>query len=78
MRVQVVDKKPPFLPLRRIYGVDGQQIYGAAGSVCQAGVFCPCLGAVEFDITDPQGNPTQAHISKGTTTHLFCDAILDS
>lgn len=28
-------------------------------SVCQAGVFCPCLGAVEFDITDPHGNPTQ-------------------
>jgi len=49
---------------QRVYDVNGNQIYGAAGSVCQVGICCPCLGAVEFDITDPVGNPTQAHISK--------------
>lgn len=49
---------------QRIYDLNGNQIFGAAGSVCQAGIFCPCLGTVEFDITDAAGNPTQAHISK--------------
>ena len=49
---------------QRIYGVDGRQIYGAAGSVCQMGIFCPCLGTVEFDITGTNGQLTDGRISK--------------
>ena len=49
---------------QRIYGVDGRQIYGAAGSVCQMGIFCPCLGTVEFDIAGTNGQLTDGRISK--------------
>ena len=28
------------------------------------GVFCPCLGPVEFDLTDTNGEPTDGKISK--------------
>lgn len=40
------------------------QIYGAAGSVCQPAICCPCVGDVEFEITGPQGQPTDARITK--------------
>ena len=49
---------------QRIFGPDGQQIYGAAGSVCQTGVFCPCLAPVEFALTDTNGQPTDGGIAK--------------
>ena len=49
---------------QRIYDAAGLQIYGAAGSICQPAVFCPCLGNVEFEVTGPGGEPTSAHISK--------------
>ena len=49
---------------QRIFDPSGVQIYGAQGSVCQPAICCPCLGNVEFDITGPNGEPTNAHISK--------------
>ena len=49
---------------QKIYDVDGQQIFGAEGSICQAGVFFPCCGAVEFYLTDAGGQPSDGKISK--------------
>merc|ERR1711959_402678 len=49
---------------QRIYDVNGDKIFGTAGSVCQPGMCCPCLGNVEFNVTGPNGEPTNAHISK--------------
>ena len=43
---------------------EGTQIYGAAGSVCQPGMCCPCCGSVDFDITDASGQPTTGKIEK--------------
>merc|ERR1712216_603971 len=40
------------------------QIYGAAGSVCQPGICCPCCGSVDFEITDSAGQPTSGKIQK--------------
>jgi hypothetical protein len=30
---------------QKIYAPDGEQIYGATGSLCQAGIYFPCCGA---------------------------------
>ena len=49
---------------QRIFGPDGQRIYGAAGTVCQQGIFCPCLGSVEFALTDAHGQPNDGSIQK--------------
>lgn len=49
---------------QRIFGPDGEQVYGAAGSVCQQGIFCPCLGAVDFQLTDVNGQPNDGSIQK--------------
>ena len=50
---------------QRVYDPNGTQIYGVAGSVCQIGICCPCMGDVHFDITDAGGQPVQgAKISK--------------
>lgn len=47
-----------------IYGADGQGKYEVSGSVCQAGLFCPCLGDVAFDLTSTSGDPTTGEIRK--------------
>lgn len=43
---------------------DGTQIYGAAGTICQPGICCPCCGDVDFEITDAAGQPTTGKIAK--------------
>mgnify|MGYP003335626999 CR=1 FL=1 len=49
---------------QRVFGPDGQQVYGAAGTVCQQGVFCPCCASVEFQLTDSNGHPTDGMVEK--------------
>lgn len=49
---------------QKIYDTDGNQIFGAEGSICQIGIFLPCCGAVEFDLTDANGQPSDGKIAK--------------
>ena len=37
---------------------------GAAGSVCQTAIFCPCMGDVHFELTDTNGQPNDGYIKK--------------
>ena len=42
------------------------QKYEVSGSVCQKGIFCPCLGDVTFDLTSTGGDPSTGEIRKVT------------
>eukprot|EP01044_Picomonas_judraskeda_P000575 COSAG03_NODE_26_length_19032_cov_87.110812_11_plen_277_part_00 len=49
---------------QKIYSPDGTQMYGASGSLCQIGICFPCCGAVEFDLTDANNEPSEGRVAK--------------